>query len=480
MELGDGEHAAETLKASLRESPRHEPTVEALAAVLDAEVRTRELRDLLADQARMAEEAGDPPRAAELWARAASIAEERLRDLSAAETYHAHVVALEPRAQSFDALARLARSRQDPVATAQWLERLLEVLARSPGAAGRVASELRLADALMESGQGPRAADRLEQALAASPDAERLRERLAALYHEQGQWARLAQLVAGSAGHAPDKSTRMARLLEAALLFTERCGQPELAIPLLEQASDLAPEDPRVRLGLADALASARRFDDARALLQSMIDAFGGRRPKERAPVHYQIARLQLAMGNRARALVELDTATRVDPQNPEILRTLAELARDDGQLDRAEKSYRALLVVLRRREEAGESQSIARSEVLLELSAIATRQHEDERAREILESALEAAGRSDFEQERLERALRARGDHETLVRVLEAKLGRLGESPAAARTLAELAEVLGDRLQRPEQALPSACARWPSTRDRRRPTTRRWRSRAR
>ena len=34
-----------------------------------------------------------------------------------------------------------------------------------------------------------------------------------------------------------------------------------------------------------------------------------------------------------------------------EILRALAELARDDGQLDRAERSYRALLTVLRRQE---------------------------------------------------------------------------------------------------------------------------------
>jgi len=451
VEIGDGRRAVDTLKASLRESPRHEASVEALAAVLDVEVRTGEMRDLLAQQAALAEEAGETRRAADLWSRAARIAEERLRDLGAAETYHAYVVALAPQAESLDALARLAASRRDPVAAARWLERLLDVVP----AEGRVASELRLADALMESGQGTRAAERLEQAMLLSPDADRLRERLAALYRAQGQWSRLAQLVAGSAGHAPDKSTRMARLLEAALLFAERCAQPELAIPLLEQASDLAPEDPGVRLALADALASAKRFDDARGILQSMIDAFGGRRPKERAPVHYQIARLELAMGNRARALVELDTATRVDPQNPEILRTLAELARDDGQLDRAEKSYRALLVVLRRREEAGESQSIARSEVLLELSAIASRQGEGDRAREVLESALEAAGKSDFEQDRLEGTLRARGDHETLVRVLEAKLGRLGESPAAARALAELAEVLADRLNRPEQALP-------------------------
>ncbi|MGD0530560.1 MAG: hypothetical protein ABSE49_35830, partial [Polyangiaceae bacterium] len=80
VELGHGARAVETLRASLAESPRHDATVEALTSVLDAEVRTRELRDLLADQAAMAQEAGDTRRAANLWSRAASIAEERLKD----------------------------------------------------------------------------------------------------------------------------------------------------------------------------------------------------------------------------------------------------------------------------------------------------------------------------------------------------------------------------------------------------------------
>ena len=448
--LGNGADAVETLRANLAEDPRHEPTVAALTTLLDAEGRMPELRDLLADQAQRAEQAGEAPRAAELWSRAAKVAEQRLRDVHAAETYHARVVAAEARPASLDALARLATARGDSAAAAAWLEKLIE--ATEPAA--RVAAMLRLADALVQSGQAERAAERLAHALSEQPKEETLRDRLATLYREQQAWSRLADLVAASAEHAPDKAARMARLLEAAALFTGRCAQPELAVPLLEQASDLAPEDPTVRLELAGTLASARRFDDARAILQAMIDGFGGRRPKERAPVHYQVARLELAMGNRARALVELDTATRVDPQNPEILRTLAELARDDGQLDRAERSYRALLVVLRRREDAGDTGGIARSEVLLELSAIAERQGEGERAREILESALEAAT-TDFEQERLEAALRARGDDETLVRVLEAKLARLGETPAAAKTLAELADVLADRLGRPEQALP-------------------------
>ena len=449
--LEEQARAIERLRENLSEEARHAETVEALVGVLDAEVRTAELRDLLADQAQRAENDGDAPRAADLWARAASVAEDRLRDLRSAESYHARVVALAPRAASLDALARLCASRRDSAAAAQWLERLLDVIEPE----GRVDATLRLVDALVDSSQTPRATERLERSLADRPDAEPLRERLAGLYREQQAWSRLAHLVADSAAHAPDKAARMARLLEAARLYTERCAEPESAVPLLEQASDLAPEDAAVRLEHAAALASAKRFDDARTILQAMIDSFGGRRPKERAPVHYQIARLELAMGNRARALVELDTATRVDPQNPEILRTLAELARDDGQLDRAEKSYRALLVVLRRREDAGDAPAVARSEVLLELSAIAERQGESERAREILESALEAAARTDFEQQRLESALRARADFETLVRVLEARLARAGESPATARTLSELADVLAGPLGRPHQALP-------------------------
>ena len=109
--------------------------------------------------------------------------------------------------------------------------------------------------------------------------------------------------------------------------------------------------------------------------------------------MHYQMARLELAMGNRARALVELDTATRVDPQNPEILRTLAELARDDGQLERAEKSYRALLVVLRRQRGRGRVAQRSRGARCCSSSARSRERHgESERAREILESALEAA----------------------------------------------------------------------------------------
>jgi len=138
------------------------------------------------------------------------------------------------------------------------------------------------------------------------------------------------------------------------------------------------------------------------------------------------MAKLELRAGDRPRALVELDAATRIDPANPEILRALAELARDDGQLERAERSFRALLVVLRK--DAG----IARSEVFLELAAIARRQDDEGRAGELLESAFEAAARSTSEAFALERALRASGRFDMLARRYASVLQALATSELA------------------------------------------------
>ncbi len=447
IDLAEHDRAASILRENLDEAPRDAATIAVLVSTLEARDKYGELRDLLRDQATLAEGAGERGVAADLWHRAAVVAEERLDDRDGAIAFHGRVIALEPRAASFDALAHLAAARGDHARAADHLESLRRVATHEE----RASVTLRLADALAAAGNSAAAQARLEEETSADPAAEDVRARLAVLYKAQRQWPELARLLTVAAAHAPDKAARLARLREAASLFRNECASPADAVPLLEQASDLVPSDQGVRLALADALGAAQRYDDARTLLGALVEAFGGRRPKERAPVHYQLAQLELAMGNRARALVELDAATRIDPASPEILRTLAELARDDGQLERAERSYRALLVVLRRQDEASEV-SIARSEVLLELSAIAALQGENDRAMEILESALEAAARSELEEERLESVLATRGDFKTLARALEARVARGGESP---RALGDLARLLSEQLGRPAEALP-------------------------
>jgi tetratricopeptide (TPR) repeat protein len=407
VQLGEPGRASEVLRESLEEEAGHLETVDVLATVLRENARTRELCDLLEEQALFAEAGGDESRAADHWFRAATIAEQA----SEAETYHTRVVELEARAPSLDALARLATERGDHRAAAQWLDRLLDVI----GTDQRAETLIRMCDALIAGGETSSAIERLEVELDAAPTAEPLRARLSALYREQGGWAQLARLVTAGAAHATDRATRMAHLLEAASLLSQRCGEPALAVPILEQASALTPGDDAVRIKLAQAFAGAERFGDARSILRSVIAAYGRRRPKDRASVHWQLARLELAAGDRTAALAELETATSIDPESQEILRTLAETARDVGRMDAAEKAYRALLDGLRRRGEVGEAQCMPCSEVLLELHSLAEQQGDAVRAKEIMESALDAAAKEDSERERLHGAGPTRRDEETL-----------------------------------------------------------------
>lgn len=449
-ELGDVAQAIATLSANLDEDPRHEATVKELTELYGRERRFAELEALLSSQAERAEGDVDVAAAAELFAQAADVALTRLANPTLAAQHYRRVIALEPRPEALDALARLATEGAEHAEAAEYLSQLRQVVRNSE----RTEIVLRMVTALERADELALVLERLEEELTRAPEDELLRLRLLTKYRERDDFPELARTLTTGAQYAPDKATRLSRLREAAELYCSRVGEPAHAIPLLEMASDLAPDDRSIRLALADALGLGGRIDEARAMLRALIDDFAGRRPKERAPVHYHLARLDLVLGDRARALVELDAATRIDPANPEILRTLAELSRDDGQLERAERSYRALLTVLRRQEEVPSVGGISRSEVLVELAHVAERQEQHDRARELFESALELAADNDVESRRLERALRDRGDYVGLVRTLTQRLARSRVAERDFDAVTELARALDEHLGKPEEAL--------------------------
>jgi tetratricopeptide (TPR) repeat protein len=452
-DLRRSDASIETLRANLREEPRHPQTVDALVDVLTGRKQNEELATLLADQAQLAEASSDSLAALNFWASAANVAEQRLGDTDAAMTYFSRVVAIGPNAAALDALSRLSLARQDFSGAADYLTQLRECVPDHE----RPSVTLRLADALVSAGREDLARARLEDAMSSHPKAEELRTRLATMYREKKDYRALATLLAQGAAHASSKEQKLERLREAAELYRGEVAAPELAIPLLEEACAQDPEDRPLKLELADTMGAAGKVSEARALLRALIDEFGGRRPKERAPVHYHLARLDLRAGDHAQAVSELEAATRIDPANAEILRALAELARDDGQLERAERSYRALLAVVRRVENPPENAPIVRSEALLELSDIAKRQGETERAEEILESALEAAAGHPVEGSRLERALRKRGDFVTLAKAIEAQLARAQEPAQSVAKMIELADVFATQLDRAADAFTMA-----------------------
>ncbi|HEY4122840.1 MAG TPA: tetratricopeptide repeat protein, partial [Byssovorax sp.] len=460
--LADASEPAQALarlRENLHEAPDHAPTATKLAALLEQSSLFDELTAHLEEQAARARHAGDDAAAAALWQRAAGVAEARLGDPVRAIENHT-LAADAGGAASLDELARLYTKRGDHVAAAQALDRLLATMR---GEASRAVA-LRLADSLLAAGDRDTARARLAVA-ARGVDAPLLRKRLADLHKEAGDYRALADLLAEDATFATDKTTRATLLAQASELYVQRCDDPAAAVPLLEQARELAPDELAPKLALSSALAASRRLDEASRLLADIIASYGGRRPKERALVHHYLARVSLVAGDRARALGELDVALRIDPAHPEILHALARLAFEEGQIERADRTYRALLLVVRRpRESTFSALAVSRAEVLLELATIADKKEDPARAAEYLASAFEAARDEDSERERLLSALRVGKRHDLLARALQDRVTALDEgvpSPDAAAGASELASLLGELaslhegpLERPDAAL--------------------------
>ncbi|HJL17899.1 MAG TPA: tetratricopeptide repeat protein [Sandaracinaceae bacterium LLY-WYZ-13_1] len=438
------------LRENLEEHPGHLESVEGLAEILSSRGRHEELAELYTTQAGEVEQQGDVNRAANLWARAAELLEERLNDVKRALEAHRRVVTLEPSPTSLDALARLHVDRDEPAVAAEWLERRLEAAHdEERGAVG-----LRLADAHLAAGQAQKATKVLEQMVQADPTASEARERLASLYREADAHEPLAKLLADGAPHEPDEQTRLAYVREAAHLYEHELESPDEAIPVLQMGVELAPDDQELKSKLALGLRVAGRHDEAREILEALVQQFGRRRSPERAAVHYQLAQVAHAAGDLEEAMKQLEQARKMDMSHPGILRMAGQMAREAGQLERAEKAYRALLLVVRRQDASDEDLQVGPSEVLYELSLLATAQEDEDQAKELLETALSTASGHDAESERLMRDLLARGEVELALSVVERRLESVEEPASKARMLAHRARVLADHLDRKDEAL--------------------------
>ncbi|MBX7197687.1 MAG: hypothetical protein K1X94_36915, partial [Sandaracinaceae bacterium] len=451
----DGE--LEVLRANLDERPGDRATIDLAIEVLAAAGRHAELTNLLSEQALILEGAEDGGRAAELWARVAQFAETPLADVSRALASWGRVVALAPTAEAYDALARLHASRRESSIAIQWLEKRLD--ATPVGA--RAETVGRLAEEHLRAGDRVRALEVLRRGLDEEPAARGLREMLAAQFREAQAWPALAELLREGATHEADPAVRIEWLREGGELQSRHLDDPAAAVPLFEEASTLAealpaqPGKDRVRplkIALADSLRRAGRHEEAQTLLHGLVEWYGRRRPPERAQVHVQLAHLARARSDSGEALSQLELAASMDMGSAEILRFLGSLAREAGEYARAERAYRALLLIVRRPGVVLDS-AIGPSEVLFELHRIAAAQGQEDRARENLESAFEAASQSEEEGHRFVQLLRETHNEAFLVRALQARVAAEQNPDAAAATLIELAEVL-DGLGRVDEAL--------------------------
>ncbi len=439
--VGELEHRGgrvEALQRNLAEHPGHRASIDALATILEDKGRPGQLCDILEQQAAALERDGNAARASELWAMAAALAGDRLGDPERAIAALTRQVELVPDNDALDSLARLHLARNDPRAAAACLQQRLEHT--EPGA--RVPVLLRLARALLQADREVDAIATLQAAFEEAPRNAEVRKLLLRLYRTREAWEQLARALVVAAEAVTDEATVIAYAREAAEIYGDRLDAPDKAVPVLERALALGEPDRGLRARLADGLRVAGRTDEARAVIEQLIADYGRRRSPERATAHLLLGKVLHAAGERDAALDQLELAAGMDAGNPAIMAMLAQTAREMGQLDRAERSYRALLILLRRPPEAGEllRSPVRSAEVLYELSTIAAERGQGPLAQELIESALEAVVHDDSEAQPLQQRLQARGDKALLRRVLEVRLHNVDNRRRRAEVLADLA----------------------------------------
>jgi tetratricopeptide (TPR) repeat protein len=129
---------------------------------------------------------------------------------------------------------------------------------------------------------------------------------------------------------------------------------------------------------------AAGRDQDAVPILRRIIDSFGQKRSKELAAHQHRLGQALAAIGDAAGALAAYDAAFKIDLTNVAILRDLGKLTHASGDLDRAQKSFRALLL-----QKLDPDSGIQKADVYYYLGDIAAKQDDTRKAITMLERAL-------------------------------------------------------------------------------------------
>jgi tetratricopeptide (TPR) repeat protein len=176
------------------------------------------------------------------------------------------------------------------------------------------------------------------------------------------------------------------KLLRAAAdIHLVKRKSPTDAIVLLERAVRLSPNDRELLLSLCDAYDAAQEGRQAAQVLEKIIASYGNRRTKESALIHHRLARVLAQLGDKDLALAQLDVAFKIDPGSVGVLRDLGILALEANDLERAQKTFRALLL-----QRLDSSAGISKAEVFYYLGEISAKQGDNAKALQMFERAIE------------------------------------------------------------------------------------------
>lgn len=229
-----------------------------------------------------------------------------------------------------------------------------------------------------------RAEAALRRAYELSDGSQGARDKLKVHYEKHEQADQLAMMLAMDEEEAEDPKEKVKLLKRIADLYSGPLGNPGTAAEYLERASQLDPEDRDVLLPLCDLYIAAGRQTDAIPVLEQIVASYGTRRNKEVAIYHHRLGLAKESMGDLDGAMQSYDAAFRVDLTNVTVLRDLGRLCMSRGDLDRAQKTFRALLL-----QKLAPDAGITKADVYYYLGDISAKSGDNRKAISMLERSI-------------------------------------------------------------------------------------------
>ncbi|TAK30476.1 MAG: tetratricopeptide repeat protein [Myxococcaceae bacterium] len=344
QQLHSAESAVEYLREILDEVPEHPAAGAALERLYASLNRWSDLSDLLEHRLDHAVSMGDSATELTTLVRIGELHEQRLNDVDRAIELYERVLDRQPEhSGALAAVARLAEASGDYEKATSMLQRAVAV---APPGVESAAMALRLATLQADRLNDPSAAEQsLRRALELDPSSTESLRRLRALAESRRDHTLLAEVMEKELALTSDVAAQVTLLRGLATLSRDQLADPARAMAYLERASALNPSDREVLLPLVDLLSANGREADAVPILEKIIASFAGRRTKELAQWQHRLGQAQQRMGNKLEALSLYDAAFKIDLTSVPILRDLGLLCLETGDLDRAQKTFRALLL---------------------------------------------------------------------------------------------------------------------------------------
>lgn len=254
---------------------------------------------------------------------------------------------LERDPNNVSALTGLARLHER---TKDW-EKCREVLAQAAALnpSGNQAAELffRMGRVETELGNPAEALEHYAKAVEWDPAHAEALLALETAAREQKNWTEVARLVHLKATGAKDTESQLEFLCELGTLYAEKLDDAEGGLPFLEQAIELAPEDPKVLKPLADLYFAAGNLEKAEPMYNGLIEttAKARKRSKELAPYHFKLGAIAEARSDAEKAAAEYDKAYRIDTTYTPVVVAIGKLAMGQQDWEKARRIYRAMLL---------------------------------------------------------------------------------------------------------------------------------------